>query len=233
MAVSILLLLLAPAAALSLRATRSSHGAQAASASAPQLGSPDEGVSGFGHVRPTKILLGGDPTSLVEHIHWSDWGAARALGEGYAEYDWPGTSVAVNSISSAALVVAFNLGSCRGHRSYNALEWYFPEDGQHFDPRKYLNACTGEFVGTPSSVSCHAHLELEDGAGTVTSYIVSGISCAAASRLIYYAPAVDYLPGGGRFIEDGFRCGTEGARSGSPLFACEKGAQEFSYVIEP
>ncbi len=224
----LVLLLLVPAAALSLRAWRSPLDARAASGSAPQLGRAyTRGVSGFGRVRPARIFLGGDPTGLVEHIHWSGWGAASALGEGYAEYDWPGTPVAGNGVSSAARVVAFHLGSCRGHRSYNALEWYFPEDGQLFNPHKYINTCTGEFVGAAvNPISCSTNIQLKDGAGMVTSVLVSGISCQAASRLIAEAPAADYLPGGGRFIQGGFRCGTEGARWGPPIFACEKGTQD-------
>ncbi len=146
------LLLAAPAAALGLRASLFRAGARAAAGPAPRLGRAyTPGVSGFGRVRPPRIFLGGDPTGLVEHIHWSGWGGSKAAGEGDAEYDWPGTAVAANGFSTGARVVAFHLGICRGHRSYDALEWYFPKYGQLFDPHKYINSCTGEFVALPTS----------------------------------------------------------------------------------
>src|SRR5271157_5255980 len=104
--------------------------ARAAARAAPRLGAAhSSGQSGFGGVRPKTIFLGGDPTGLVQHIRWSAWGGGEAVGHGDAEYDWPGTAVAANGFSSGARVVAFHLGSCRGRRSYNALEWYFPKYG--------------------------------------------------------------------------------------------------------
>jgi hypothetical protein len=30
---------------------------------------------------------------------------------------------------------------------YQAVEWFFPGDGQSFDPNHYLNICTGQYVG--------------------------------------------------------------------------------------
>jgi hypothetical protein len=61
-------------------------------------------------------------------------------------------------------------------------------------------------------------------------FVASG--CQAACRLIAEAPAADYLPAGGRFIQAGFRCGTGGVASGS-VFSCERGPQEFTYAVEP
>ncbi len=227
------LLLAVPAYAAGFRAPLRRGGARAAAAHAPRLGSAySPAVSGFGDVRPTKIFLGGDPTGLVRDIHWSGWESSQAIGHGDAEYDWPGTAVADNAITSGARVVAFHLGTCRGHRSYNALEWYFPRYGQLFNPHRYVNACTGDVVGTPSVRSC-PDVRLMDGTGMATLVDVSAMSCETASRLIAEAPAAQYLPAGGRFIQSGFRCGTMGAASGPPFFSCEKGPLEFSYTIEP
>ncbi len=165
---------------------------------------------GFGRVRPKTISLGGDPTGLVQHIHWTSWGGTRAVGYGDAEYDWPGTAVANNGFTSGARVVAFNLGGCHGHRSYNALEWYFPKYQQAFNQHEYTNTCTGAYVGVPKVISC-PNVRLSAGSGTATFINVSGMSCETASQLIAEAPVAQYLTTGGRFTQSGFRCGTEGA----------------------
>jgi hypothetical protein len=74
----------------------------------PRLGRPWGPYQiGYGTVRPTRIFNGGDPTGEVTHIHWADWGSSQAIGEGDAEYVWPGTSVASNGDTSGARVVAF------------------------------------------------------------------------------------------------------------------------------
>ncbi len=190
--------------------------------------------SGFGDVRPQRIFLGGDPTGLVDGIRWSGWGGDRAIGYGDAEYDWPGTAVADNGPTPGARVVAFQLGTCRGRPSYNALEWYFPKYGQVFDPHEYLDTCTGATVGTPNVVSCPKNVRLADGAGTAAFIDVSAISCAAARRLIAQAPAAQYVVSGGRFMQSGFRCGTEGTRGGdSASFDCQRGRLEFAYMLTP
>jgi hypothetical protein len=120
-------------------------------APAPTLGQP-AGVfahgQGFGQVEPAKIFNGGDPTGLVTHITWQSWGSRRAIGSGTAEYVGPNQSVATGK-PKPATVVAFHLGSCDGKLMYQAVEWYFPGQGQSFDPTHYENICTGSYV--PSS----------------------------------------------------------------------------------
>jgi hypothetical protein len=103
---------------------------------------------GFGQVEPPKIFNGGDPTGLVTHITWQSWGSRRAIGSGTAEYVGPNQSVATGK-QKPATVVAFHLGTCDGKLMYQALEWYFPGQGQSFDPTHYENICTGSYV--PSS----------------------------------------------------------------------------------
>ena len=99
---------------------------------------------GFGQVRPPKIFNGGDPTGLVTHITWTSWGGARATGTGRAEYVGPSQSVATGT-EQTATVVAFDLGTCHGTLMYQAVEWYFPQHGQAFNPSRYENICTGTY----------------------------------------------------------------------------------------
>lgn len=103
---------------------------------------------GFGQVEPAKIFNGGDPTGLVTHITWQSWGSRRAIGSGTAEYVGPNQSVATGK-PKPATVVAFHLGMCDGKLMYQAVEWYFPGEGQSFDPTHYENICAGSYV--PSS----------------------------------------------------------------------------------
>lgn len=103
---------------------------------------------GFGQVEPSTIFNGGDPTGLVKHISWQSWGAAKAIGYGKAEYVGPNQSVATGR-QKPATVVAFHLGTCDGKLMYEAVEWYFPGEGQSFNPAQYENICTGSYV--PSS----------------------------------------------------------------------------------
>jgi hypothetical protein len=124
----------------------------ASSSSAPQpvLGRTAGDFShgtGFGTVKPARIFNGGDPTGLVTKIKWSGWGGPRATGTGQAEYVGPNQSVAAGRAAQAT-VVAFRLGRCHGTLMYQAVEWFFPQHGQHFSPSDYENICTGTFHGT-------------------------------------------------------------------------------------
>jgi hypothetical protein len=119
-------------------------------AAAPTLGQPAgdfaHGSSGFGQVKPAKIFNGGDPTGLVTNVDWSSWGGAQATATGSSEYVGPNQSVAQGT-EETATVVAFNLGTCDGKLMYQAVEWYFPQHGQAFNPNQYENICTGTYVG--------------------------------------------------------------------------------------
>ena len=101
--------------------------------------------TGFGEVKPSRIFNGGDPTGLVTHVVWSSWGGAQAKATGTSEYVGPNQSVAQGS-EQPATVVAFNLGACDGKLMYQAVEWYFPQHGQTFNPAMYENICTGSYV---------------------------------------------------------------------------------------
>jgi hypothetical protein len=204
----------------------------AASRRAPRLGRPwGHDQAGYGTVRPTHIYNGGDPTGDVTHVHWTGWGASQAIGEGDAEYQWPGTSVASNPSTSGARVVAFHLGTCRGHPSYNAIEWYFPKYGESFDPKSYINICSGKYVGSaPLEAEC-PDVQLAGESGTATEVKAVHMTCAAASAIIAETNTTQFGSGEARFIQAGFRCGTEGTIAGLPtaLFACQMGEREFLY----
>jgi hypothetical protein len=103
---------------------------------------------GFGEVKPAKIFNGGDPTGLVTSVAWTSWGGAQATATGTAEYVGPNQSVAQGT-EETATVVAFDLGTCGGKYMYQAVEWYFPQHNQVFNPNTYENICTGGYVGTP------------------------------------------------------------------------------------
>ena len=100
---------------------------------------------GFGQVKPSRIFNGGDPTGLVTHVVWASWGGARAVATGVSDYVGPNQTVASGREEPAA-VVAFNLGTCDGKLMYQAVEWYFPQHRQAFNPGQYENVCTGTYV---------------------------------------------------------------------------------------
>ncbi len=53
-------------------------------------------------------------------------------------------------------------------------------------------------------------------------------------RLIAEAPAAQYVVTGGRFMQSGFRCATEGTRGeDSASFDCQRGQLEFAYILTP
>ncbi len=99
---------------------------------------------GYGHVKPSTIYNGGDVLGRIKRIRWSSWSSAQAIGMGLSTYVAPGQSTVEGQLETAR-VVLFHLGDCRGRRAYDAIEWYFPEHGQHFRPRAYTDSCTGQY----------------------------------------------------------------------------------------
>ncbi|MDP9075365.1 MAG: hypothetical protein M3N98_14620 [Actinomycetota bacterium] len=92
------------------------------------------------------LSLGGDPTGIVSNVRWQSWGGAQATGTGTTSYVGPNQSVA-NASQETATVVAFKLATCQGVFAYGAIEWYFPQHGQVFDPNRYIDTCTGQRIG--------------------------------------------------------------------------------------
>jgi len=120
----------------------------APTAGVPTLGQPTgvfaHGV-GFGQVKPPEVFNGGDPTGLVTHVTWRSWGGSQAVASGVSDYVGPGQPV-VGGTEEPATVVAFDLGTCDGKLMYRAVEWYFPQHHQAFNPGQYEDICTGTYV---------------------------------------------------------------------------------------
>jgi hypothetical protein len=103
------------------------------------------GQEGYGTAHPTVIFNGGDPTGLVTQVHWQSWGGPVALATGVSLDANNAPSVALG-VQRPVQIEAFKLGTCRGVLMYQALEWYFPADGQTFDPNNYMDICNGTYV---------------------------------------------------------------------------------------
>ena len=112
----------------------------------PTLGQVWSGSQqGYGTVRPTKVFNGGDPTGMIWDITWSSWGDAEATGTGTAYWEAPGATAA-ESVAKPATIVAYDLGTCNGQLMYQAAKWYFPGQGESFNPLGHYNICTGDYV---------------------------------------------------------------------------------------
>lgn len=111
-----------------------------------RAGDFDVDSQGFGEVRPATVFNGGDPTGLVTDITWSSWGGSTATGTGTSDYVGPNQTVA-GGTQEKVTIVAFDLGTCGGTLMYQAVEWYFPQHGQNFNPSQYEDICTGSYVG--------------------------------------------------------------------------------------
>ncbi len=112
----------------------------------PTLGQVWSGSQeGYGTVRPGRVFNGGDPTGDIWDISWSSWGGAQATGKGTSYWEAPGASVAT-SVARPAAIVAYNLGTCNDQLMYQAVKWYFPGEGESFDPRGHYNICTGDYI---------------------------------------------------------------------------------------
>jgi hypothetical protein len=113
----------------------------------PILGQPwAPSQEGYGAVEPSTVFNGGDPTGLVSDVHWQSWGGATATGQGTSD-DTNGAPDVASGTLATATIVAFDLGTCQGKLMYQAVEWYFQQDGESFNPHSYMNICTGQYVG--------------------------------------------------------------------------------------
>jgi hypothetical protein len=102
------------------------------------------GGSGFGQVEPKDVSNGGDPTGTVSSIAWQSWGGAQAVGTGLSDYVASGQTVAAGT-TEPVRIVAFDPGTCDGRYMYAAVEWYFPQHGQGFDPDQFEDICIGAY----------------------------------------------------------------------------------------
>lgn len=129
------------------RTTTTTTPASTVSSGLPTLGLtgawPDG--SGFGQVEPVEVYLGGDPSGRITSIEWQSWGGAEATGEGIALYVPPGKNLPEGS-TQAATIVAFDLGTCAGSEAYQEVEWYFPGEGEAFNPTSAEFTCKLGYV---------------------------------------------------------------------------------------
>jgi hypothetical protein len=208
--------------------------ARAAGTSAPTLGVVPFGSNraGLGQVKPRRVDLGGDATSLVRDVRWRSWGGARAVGHGKAIWVWPGWCVACGAVQLRATVVAFGKTTCEGHSAYAYVEWFFPSRGQSFNRRLAGENLCGK--GPPPKLSLRlskcGQVLLRSGDDVVAraiavSMVNSPISCDAARQFVADSGAARYLGRTARYTVDGWWCGSQLTPMlfGLQGFSCERG----------
>jgi hypothetical protein len=148
----------------------------------PTLGQP-VGIffdgQGFGQVRPTTVFNGGDPTGDVTVVSWNSWGGPTAVGKGTNDWVGPNQSVA-GGTEEPVTIVAFDRETCADKPMYGAVEWYYPEHGERFDPKHYEDICTGQYVdlGCLSYIQASAILQVRLGN---RADVASEVTCDGAS----------------------------------------------------
>lgn len=213
-------------------------GAGPSPAQVPVLGSATEypNGEGYGHVAPSQLFFGGDPTSLVTGISWTSWGNAQATGQGTGDYVWPGESVAAGSIQTPAQIVAWDLGDCAGHTAYLRVEWFFPQYGESFSPDRGIPLCNTGSMTPPASQDCGA-TDIQSPAGYATDVQATGLDCATALQIVAESPAIEYLYSGpSRFQTAGMNCGTEGYDPNlappPTIYGCAWGSESIFFELE-
>jgi hypothetical protein len=188
--------------------------------------------SGYGSVKPAKINNGGDPTGILWRVRWTRWGQRRAVGAGIGYFVWPGLGVADGSIRARAVLIAYDLGSCRGKLAYRKIEWFYPNYGGEFIPEDYTNICSGGGGAGLPTRTCRGVM-FRSPAGVARRIETSGLSCRRARALVANSPSLRYLHRGGRFRYASLFCGSEGdVLVGEPaLFECARGRIDLLYEL--
>jgi hypothetical protein len=146
---------------------------------------------GFGKVAPKEVYNGGDPTGLVTSITWRDWGKAQAVGTGFGFYVGPNQITAAGK-REPVRIVAFDLGTCNGRYMYAAVNWYFPQQGQKFDPALFEDVCIGAYYplqagqyqdGTPGSPQYQ--LTLSGSPGSLSGSLVQVAASGRTLRRVF------------------------------------------------
>ncbi len=188
--------------------------------------------AGYGEVKPAKIDNGGDPTGRVWRLRWSHWGERRAVASGVGYFAWPGLGVADGTIAARAVVLAYDLGSCRGRLAYRKIEWFYPKYGGIFIPENYTNICAGGDGPGLSYGEC-GRVAVRSPAGVARHIEAAGLTCRLARALVANSPSVRYLHQGGRFRYAGLVCGGEGDHVLDPpaMFECAAGRIDILYEL--
>ena len=207
----------------------------------PTLGLHQRFTEGFGRVRPRVVSYGGDPTSIVGGVHWRSWGGARAVGEGTADWVWPGWCVACGSVRLRATVVAFGLRSCGGHPAYAHVEWYFRSRGMTFSPRLGTeNVCDLKASPTgrePPHARC-APVRIRGARVDRIEVIGYGVRCRAARRLVAHLGLLRHYHHNARFHAGRWWCGSELSMQAGAIppqnFECQSGDyNDVSFDLTP
>jgi hypothetical protein len=74
---------------------------------------------GFGTIRPHVIYNGGDPSGLIDHIRWRNWGGSVAYGTGMHAIFKPNGGYYRHRVR--ALLRVRRLEKCEGHLAYSQL----------------------------------------------------------------------------------------------------------------
>jgi hypothetical protein len=202
-----------------------------ATAATPTLGRPwGPYQKGYGEVKPRTIFGGGDPTGLVEHVRWRSWGG-RAIGSGIGYWNWPGLGVSDGTVRARAVVVAYDLGRCRGKPAYRKLQWYFPKYGGVFDRWDAMDICTPAVGPSRPYRKCGA-VALRSPPGRASHIQAAGLTCRRARAILAASPSARYVRRRGRFRAAGLYCGSEGKGGGDPpLLECARGHIDIFFEV--
>ena len=96
--------------------------------------------SGWGTSRPSEVFNGGDPTGRITNVTWQSWGSPEAVGHGTSYYVSPTAAVLTGEFEPAT-IVAWDLGTCLGHRAYLRAAWYFPTKDEKLDRTTSYDIC--------------------------------------------------------------------------------------------
>lgn len=110
-------------------------------------------------------------------------GRTQAVGTGLSTYV-ANQPVAEGKVEPVR-IVAFDLGTCNGRYMYAAVEWYFPQHGQKFDPGQFEDVCIGAYYplqegqytdGAPGAVQYQLTLSGKPGSltGSLSRIAASG-----------------------------------------------------------
>ena len=93
--------------------------------------------------KPLALRLKGDAhgRSFAKGVTWRVVGTADTFLWSWLITHQP---VAAGTIEPVR-IVAFDLGTCNGRYMYAAVEWYFPQHGQKFDPSQFEDVCIGAY----------------------------------------------------------------------------------------
>jgi hypothetical protein len=176
-------------------------------------------LAGFGAPEPSTVAYGLDGYSQATHLTWTTWGQSQATSTGTGWYVPPNDSQA-QGMNEPIDMVAFGLGTCGSGSAYTKLSWYFPTEGESFDPSYYLNACTGALVIPAPATSTTTTTTTTQPPASSAPCDVNALAQAATA---YESSNGD--PDGSGSVIDGYVCdGTYAATSYTPGNDPETGA---------